>query len=578
MTIAITITEPTPLTVAAAGFNVTCYGVCDGQIVAIPNGGTPNYTFAWSTGCTQPSCNNVCAGTYNITVTDMNGCTTTASATVTQPTQITYTTSSQNAHCNQPDGCVDIIPSGGTGSLSTVWTSGPSTGQWCGIIPGSYVVTVTDANGCDTTATVVVGNIPGVLSNFVASTMVTCNGACDGSATCSTSGGTGTITYAWTPSGGTGVTANNLCNGTYTFTATDSAGCVDTTVVTITQPAVLNVTALAAPTAVCAGSSLTVTASSTGGTPTPVYTWPSLSATGASQTYVPTASGPVTVIVTDGNGCIDSTTVNITVDPIPAAGLVSNMQQGCEPLCILFSDISTITSGTITSWSWDFGDGNTSTQQNPQHCYTAAGVYSVTLTVTTAAGCTNTIVMTNYINVWPNPVASFTAGPQPTTELDPTIFFTDASTGADSWLWSFGDSTLSSTLQNPSYTYPGPGCYNVVLTVSTTNGCSDTAMQLICIDPDVTLFVPNAFTPNDDGKNDLFFPQGIGIDPDKYELWIFDRWGNLIFYTDDFAKGWDGRVQGHDNPCQIDTYVWKIKAVDLLGHKHNLIGKVSLIR
>jgi gliding motility-associated-like protein len=103
-------------------------------------------------------------------------------------------------------------------------------------------------------------------------------------------------------------------------------------------------------------------------------------------------------------------------------------------------------------------------------------------------------------------------------------------------------------------------------------------MQLICIDPDVTLYVPNAFTPNDDGTNDVFNAQGIGIDPDKFEMWIFDRWGNMIFYTDDMNKGWDGKVQGAENVCQIDTYVWKIKAVDQMGGKHNLIGKVSLIK
>jgi gliding motility-associated-like protein len=248
-------------------------------------------------------------------------------------------------------------------------------------------------------------------------------------------------------------------------------------------------------------------------------------------------------------------------------------------LCVLFSDTSTIASGTITGWNWDFNDG-TSTTQNPNHCFNTPGQYTISLTVTSNAGCTSTFNVNNYIDVYANPVAAFTAAPQPTSELDPTVFFTDASTGGvTSWLWSFGDTTnATSTLQNPFFNYQVAGCHNAVLTVATSNGCTDTTAQIICIDPDVTLFVPNAFTPNGDGVNEVFMPQGIGIDPDHFEMWIFDRWGNMIYYTDDFYQGWNGKVQGHEEICQIDTYVWKIKAVDVLGGKHNLIGKVSLIK
>ncbi|MBI3510102.1 MAG: gliding motility-associated C-terminal domain-containing protein [Bacteroidetes bacterium] len=574
-----TITEPTALTLAAAGFNVTCFNACDGQIVVIPSGGTPVYTFLWSTGCNQPSCSNICAGTYNITVTDNNGCTATGTATVTQPTAVVATATEVDAHCNQFDGSVTASGSGGTGTLNYQWTGGPATATWNGVQPGSYTCTVTDANNCTGTVIITVNNIPGVVSNFVSSANVSCNGACDGTITCSTTGGTGVPTYAWTPSGGTGLTASALCNGTYTFTATDAAGCTDTTVTTITQPTPLVVTASVNPPAVCAGQSVTLTGGASGGTPGYTYNWVPLGQSGSSQTYVPVATGPQTVLVQDAHGCIDSASVNITVNANPVATLAGDSLTGCVPHCVNFSDLSTLANGTITGWSWDFGDGVTSTSQNPSHCYITAGTYSVTLTVTTSTGCTNTIVMPNYITIYPLPVADFTASPQPTTELDPTIYFLDASIGANTWSWTFGDTTsASSTLQNPSFMYGGSGCFNVVLTVSSVNGCVDTTVHPICIDPDVTLFVPNAFTPNGDGINETFFAQGIGIDPDKFEMWIFDRWGNLIFYTDDMNKGWNGKVQGHEDLCQIDTYVWKIKAIDVMGHKHSLIGKVSLIR
>ncbi len=577
------ITEPTLLTVASAGFNVSCFGVCDGQIVAIPTGGTPNYSFAWSTGCTGASCNNICAGTYNVTVTDMNGCTATSSATVTEPADISITTSTIDAHCSFADGSASCTFSGGTGVLTPVWYAPPSPGpNLSNVASGAYYVVVTDDNGCNDSAFVTINNIPGVVATAGTITPVSCFGGNNGAASVNVSGGTGTITYVWSCSPSTTNSANTLVAGICNVTVTDSAGCTSTVNITISEPTDLTVTATATPGAICAGQTSTLTATGAGGTAGYSYLWMPNGIPGASQTLSPATTTPYTVYITDANFCTDSVSVTVTVNPNPVAVLSGDSLQGCAPRCVNFTDNSTVGSGNIVQWSWDFGDGSLlSTQQDPSHCYLTAGTYSVTLTVTTASGCTNTIVMPNYIQVFPNPVAEFTAGPQPTTELNPTITFTDQSTGASSWFWSFGDISLppsSSTLQNPSFTYPAPGCFDVVLTVATINGCIDTTVHQVCIDPDVTLFVPNAFTPNSDGSNDIFFPVGVGIDPDKFEMWIFDRWGNMIYYTEDLASGWDGTVQGHTSLCQQDVYVWKIKAVDQLGNKHNLIGHVSLIR
>jgi gliding motility-associated-like protein len=575
-----TISEPTLLTVASAGFNVSCYGVCDGQIVAIPSGGTPVYSFSWSTGCTNPSCNNICAGTYNVTVTDQNGCTATSSATVTEPAPIVIATSTIDAHCSLADGSAFTTYSGGTGTLTPVWYSPATPGDSLNnVVAGSYYVVVTDGNGCDDTANVTINNIPGVVASPGTITPVSCFGGNNGAAAVTVTGGTGTITYSWSCSSSTTNSAANLVAGPCSVLVTDSAGCTSTVNLTITEPPDLTITATATPGSICAGQTSNLVGTGAGGTPAYSYAWAPGPLAGPNQTVAPVATTTYTVIVSDGNGCTDSTSVTVTVNPNPVAILSGDSLQGCAPHCVNFTDNST---GTITQWSWDFGDGSPlSTSQNPSHCYTTSGTYTVTLTVTTASGCTSTIVMPNYVQVFANPVAEFSASPQPTTELNPTIYFTDQSTGASTWFWSFGDLSVppsSSTLQDPSFTYPGPGCFDVVLTVTTANGCVDAITHEVCIDPDVTLFVPNAFTPNDDGINDMFFPQGVGMDPDHFEMWIFDRWGNMIFYTDDFAKGWDGMVQGHSNPCQQDVYVWKIKAADMLGNKHNLIGHVTLVR
>jgi gliding motility-associated-like protein len=321
-----------------------------------------------------------------------------------------------------------------------------------------------------------------------------------------------------------------------------------------------------------------MTATGAGGTPAYSYAWTPMNLTGASVSYVPTTSGPCTVIIVDANNCIDSAVLNYTVNPNPVAALSGDSLAGCGPHCVSFTDLSTVSAGTITQWLWDFGDASTSNQQNPSHCYVFSNLYTVTLTVTTAAGCSSTITMTNYINVYPTPVASFTASPQPTTELNPTIYFTNTSTNSSSWDWEFADSTQgSSTLQHPSYTYGSAGCYDVVLTATSSNNCVDVTSVLICIDPDVSIYVPNAFTPDGDGINDIFVPKGLGLDPDQFEMWIFDRWGNLVFHGYDLYQGWDGAVQGKSEVSQQDVYVWKIKVGDLNGGKHTYIGHVTMI-
>lgn len=575
----LTVTEPPQLTVAIAGFNVTCYNACDGQVVVIPGGGTPNYSFAWSTGCNTAACNNICAGSYTCTVTDFNGCVATATTSVTQPIDITITTSAIDAHCNQSDGSASASATGGTGTFSYAWLPSGSGPTLTNVAAGSYSVIATDQNGCDDTVAVSVNNLNGVNASLTSVTNNTCFQSCDGAIVTGATGGNGPYVYTWSPSGGNSANASSLCAGSYTLSVSDANGCTSTVSATVTQPTAVTVTASATPAAVCAGTNIQLSASGSGGTGAISYSWNPLGA-GQTQNVTPVASTTYTVTATDGNGCADSTTVAVTINPVPVAALAADVTSGCAPLCVTFADLSTVAApGVITSWSWDFGDGNTSTSQSPSHCYNTPGNYTVILNITTADGCTSSITMPAYIAVYAMPVAAFGATPQPTTIINPVITFTDSSSNAASWLWSFGDVPNStSTLQNPTFEYTDPTCYQVVLEVTSPDGCTDTAMQNICIGPDASIFVPNAFTPNDDGTNDIFMPVGIGIDPEHFEMWIFDRWGNLIYYTDDLAKGWNGKVQGHEDVCQIDTYVWKIKAIDVLGTKHNLVGKVSLIK
>jgi gliding motility-associated-like protein len=302
------------------------------------------------------------------------------------------------------------------------------------------------------------------------------------------------------------------------------------------------------------------------------------------HTYTTTGSFQVTLVVTTSTGCIDTlvSPVSTTAPPVPL--FAADTLNGCSPLCVNFTDQSTVGVGAINAWLWDFGDGSTpSINQNPQHCYTTPGTYDVTITVSSGPGCSSTLTYPAYITAYPSPVAIGTATPPVTTVVNTDVDFADISTGNPvTWSWDFGDpSSLNDTSSAPTaeWTYPqdAGSSYTVTLTVSNQYGCTDDTTLIVTVAPEFTFFIPNAFTPNGDGKNETFFGQGIGIA--KYEMWIFDRWGNLIFTATDINDGWDGKVQGGSGKlCQQDVYVWRVNIVDVYNKKHQLVGHVTIAR
>jgi gliding motility-associated-like protein len=176
------------------------------------------------------------------------------------------------------------------------------------------------------------------------------------------------------------------------------------------------------------------------------------------------------------------------------------------------------------------------------------------------------------------PYAEFSYSPDAPSDLSPVVYFTDQSTGngINSWQWDFGSS--NSNQQNPQFEFPGPGTYTVSLLVSTPNGCIDSVSQIIEVKSDFSFYVPNAFTPNDDGINDYFYPSGLGISNDGYEFSIFNRWGQMIWNTNEFGETWDGKAIGGSDLVQQDIYIWKVALKQMDGTNKNYIGHVKLIR
>jgi gliding motility-associated-like protein len=185
--------------------------------------------------------------------------------------------------------------------------------------------------------------------------------------------------------------------------------------------------------------------------------------------------------------------------------------------------------------------------------------------------------MSNLIKVYQLPTAAFSYNPQPTTLDNPNIAFTDQSTNGDTCVWLLGDghTVVVPGCGNIAHTYSDTGNYQVTEIVRTNHGCVDTIKHDVIISPNTIFYIPNAFTPNNDGLNDVFKPSGSFVS--QYELLIFDRWGNEIFKSNDINTGWDGTVQGSSLPCMVDVYVYSVKYNDYFGNPHKFIGSVSLI-
>ncbi|MCC7302480.1 MAG: gliding motility-associated C-terminal domain-containing protein [Bacteroidia bacterium] len=308
----VTVQGPPLLSLSTSQQNVLCFGQNNGTATALPAGSSP-FTYLWSNAQTGATATGLAGGTYTVTVTDANGCTLTATVTITQPASaLSANPVVVSATCGNNNGSITGNAGGGTPGYIYQWSpSGGTNANASGLSAGTYTLTVTDANGCSVTATATVttSSVPALtLSNVD----VTCNGGNNGSAT-ATATGNGPFTYAWLPSGGSNAAATGLSAGIYTCTVTDANGCTVSQTVSITQPAPMSVSASATLTTIGQGgaSQLTVVGGIT-------WLWNPAAGLSCTTCQSPVASPTVTttycVTATDAGGCTASACVTISVD------------------------------------------------------------------------------------------------------------------------------------------------------------------------------------------------------------------------------------------------------------------------
>lgn len=423
--------------------------------------------------------------------------------------------------------------------------------------PSTYVVTNTIAaiGACPevfATSTITINAVPVITVN----SQTVCAGT---PATLTAIGGS--ANYVWSDgSTASSLTATNPVGITSYTVNNTTAGCSSSAVGTITVNPIPVTTVNSQ--AICEGVSTTLTAASAAN-----YAWSdgsSLSTLTASPT-----SGITSYTVTGTTaGCSSSAVGTITVNPLPV--ITVNSVTICAGETAVLTANSTI-SGTTFSWA-PGGAGDSSISVNP----TVPTVYSVT--GSTPANCT--AAAAGNVFAYPVPIADFDISPVPAVVSYPTITFTNQSSpDVNYWSWNFGDGdSLAPNTPSPVHTYPQvEATYVVTLNVLNAGLCPAAMIKQVVIGPEYSFFIPNAFSPdNNDGINDVFFGKGKGII--EYELMIFDRWGNFIFYADDINKTWNGKVNGGVEVAQQDVYVWKVNLVDVFKKKHSFIGTVTIVK
>lgn len=574
-----TINQPAVITTTMTHTDEFCINA-DGTATVNVNGGNGPYTYSWNTSPVQTNsvALNLSAGNYTVFIKDVNNCSSQAVVTIGNTSNMIasvpiITDVTCFGMCN---GAATASVSGGSGPYTYNWmsVSNATNQNVSNLCTGTYTVKITDALGCYATSTVYISE-PSQLSFSVSGLNTICSGS-NAVLSCTATGGTPNYSFNWQPGNlsGATVTVNPTITTGYSVSVTDSNGCtspVKNYSVYVNAP--LTLSSGSGNLNVCPNVNTSITVNANGGDGNYSYTWLPGNIHSNSITVNVQSTIIYTVIISDGCGSTPvSSTVNVNVYPIANPNFTVNITKGCEPFCVQFNNL---TSGTTTA-QWTFGDFSPPVIGSAaSHCYTKDGVYSVMLTVTNSFGCKSSVIKQNYITVYAKPLADFVQDPPVITLNDNTATFQNSSLNAINYEWSINGLHLSNA-NSIQHQFFEAKCYYLQLIASNGNACRDTTTREICVSEGFNFWIPNAFSPDNDGINDYFIPQGTGWMEGTYSFEILNRWGTSIFKTGDPAKSWDGKSGGAK--ATDDIYVWKVFVKDEQDIEHNFNGHVLIMR
>ena len=327
-------------------------------------------------------------------------------------------------------------------------------------------------------------------------------------------------------------------------------------------------------TVLCAGRSITIPATSTGGIGNFKYKWDGINSTDSFKLVLANNDKIVIVEISDGCSLSAFDTMKVVAQPFPKVDFIASQLSDCGFAQIDFKSNSKYSAGS--SFKWDFKDGAISNDSVVTHEYKNSGNFNVKLSIVSSIGCADSISKNVSIFLRKAVTANFTSSTSETDIINPTINFISLSADTLKHSWTFGTSGITSSSMYPSITFKDTGNYLVSLIVRNVAGCRDTMNKWVRVDDVFKLFVPNSFTPNNDGLNDVFKPIGRGVK--DYFLTILDRGGNIIFESDDMKKGWDGQLPDGNGWTSNEVVYYKISTVDVNYKFHVTSGTITVLK
>lgn len=436
---------------------------------------------------------------------------------------------------------------------------------------GTYIVKVTDVNGCSGMDTLVLTKRPPLVVQ-TSGVFASCAGGNDGIATVTVAGGTAPYTYIWSE-GSTTATLYGLASGMYSVLVEDALGCMETSVLNLVDPAAVSGTISGISNVSCFGKfdgSLTVSPS--GGTPPYTYSW-STSPVQNGPTARNLGAGSYTVLITDANGCFTTIGGLITQPVSPVVASITPPLPHCPGEVYPIYSNGTGGTGPYTySWSPASGLSNPNIQ-NPFVTYSVNTSYTVT--VTDSRGCKDS--HTELVQAFAGANAEFRiifVNNDSTLYNDEETNIVNLSTPSGmNYVWDFGDG-VQDTAFEPKHMYSSAGTYVITLIAETKDGCRDTTLRPLRYKSVPNIYVPTAFSPNGDGVNDFFRIAYLNLR--NFNVFIFDRWGNKLYQSQDPAFRWDGTVEG--KPLPEGVYTVYLKGIGSREDDIEYSGTVTLIR
>lgn len=564
----------------------TCHGYNNGAATVTANGGS-SFIYRWSNNATTQNITNLAGGSYQVTVTDNTGCSASASVSVasTNPIYFSAPAISPVKCFGGADGLANLTAAGGNGGFTYVWSNGSNTATSTNLEANkAYTISATDANGCVADTTIMLA-APAQFAASISATNISCglggtgntitvNAGKDGAATANAIGGRAPYAYRWnTANADATATITNLTAGTYQVTVADANNCTAVAAATLTAPQAMSITAASlAPT--CGNSANgTITANCTGGTG--AYNF-SLNFNNAvvqsnnSGAFSNLAAGDYVISVSDANNCVKTANLNlakattdvftITTTPVSCNGAANGS--------------ITIIPVNVLNQPYQYSLNNGAAQQLNEFYNVAGGVQN--LHITSNGGCVTdtTVVIAEpaaaVLEIVPSSTVVELGG---TVELN-TSFSSFNTDSAVSYSWLAAEGLSCTDCANPVVN-SNSKTNEYTLTVTYNGNCKAVASTKVEVKGSNTEpFVPNAFTPNGDGMNDVFMVFGQGIS--KVNMQIFNRWGEKVFESANQASGWDGTYKGELQNTGV--FVYQISAVYLDGRTVDTNGTITLLR